>query len=53
MADRRARRLLIPVLYLLALGFVFLAAYVFLGTAEPRGARTVPGHAETDIQRTP
>jgi hypothetical protein len=30
------RELLIPVLYVLGLSFVFLAAYLFLGTAEPR-----------------
>jgi hypothetical protein len=41
MGDRRAqlpnpRDLLIPVLYVLGLGFVFLAAYLFLGIADPR-----------------
>jgi hypothetical protein len=45
MGDARAhlphpRDLLIPVLYVLGLGFVFLAAYLFLGIADPRTPTT-------------
>jgi len=36
------RELLIPVLYVLGLGFVFLAAYLFLGTADPRDPHILP-----------
>jgi hypothetical protein len=36
---------LIPVLYVLGLGFVFLAAYLFLGTADPRTPQVTPAEA--------
>jgi hypothetical protein len=44
MAERlpSPRELLIPVLYVLGLGFVFLAAYLFLGTADPREPQILP-----------
>jgi hypothetical protein len=43
MGERLPRRaLLIPLLYLLGVSFVFLAGYLFLGTADPRDPQILP-----------